>query len=510
MKKTKKILAVIISLIMIISAVPFCSYASDAQASWYSASDEKQGEGTFAQAVENVPAGGTVLIRQDISLSEAISVSKSFTIKSGSKGPFTISRASSYMGSLISISSGTVILTDITLTGGNKAECKALVTVGGGSLVLNSGAVLTSNDGASGGAVNLTGSTSSTAALSVNDGASITNCTSTLGGAVFAGQYSVVNINGGTISNNTTTSAAHLSGAIHADSQNARISIKGGTIENNTNTNSAAQAASVLYLGSTATAAITGGDITNNTGSCAVAYSKADSLTLGGYAYIYENKTSSGTESDVYLPVTTDSDGNNTVSTILYSPEFQSEAKVGIRTSKDLTGVVKFIGRGTSDTDISTVAGHIYYNNIDSAVFVSPSGKIFFEKTCVIKLDANGGNLPDGYSDTIVAVQGSSISNALKADKNGSTGLPVPTKSNSKFVKWVDEDGNTVTSGTVCPSKSEMTLTAQWLDSGSGSTSVFGKILETIGRIIKYVTEFLQNLFNGTGNDALKDFKTTG
>jgi hypothetical protein len=147
-------------------------------------------------------------------------------------------------GHLFSVDTGiTLKLQDIILQGHSNNN-KALVAVGNGTLILNSGAKITQNtnisDPANGGGVYVNGST-----LEINEGSEITGNIAyengwrghPHGGGIFIENRGIVNIRGGLISENTADNSASQGVAAYGGgiyvTGNSTVTMSGGIISKN-------------------------------------------------------------------------------------------------------------------------------------------------------------------------------------------------------------------------------------------------------------------------------------
>ena len=157
---------------------------------------------TFAEAMQNVQAGGTVWILKDIELSSLITIDKEITIKSvdnliGTTQPFTIKRTTGNNGVMFTVeTTGNLTLDNIIIDGG--------AVWGDG----NTAATATENSGIKGGALV---KVVNNGTLTVKAGATLQNNEniSSAGGAISAdasndNTHSVIHIYGKILNNKTT------------------------------------------------------------------------------------------------------------------------------------------------------------------------------------------------------------------------------------------------------------------------------------------------------------------
>lgn len=98
---------------------------SQYEAAWQNTPQDEPSYGTFAEAIENVSAGGIVILRSNISLTAGITVSKSMTITSwDANSPCTIKNTTADtddkedVGRIFTVAGGQFKLQDIILDGG--------------------------------------------------------------------------------------------------------------------------------------------------------------------------------------------------------------------------------------------------------------------------------------------------------------------------------------------------------------------------------------------------------
>lgn len=157
---------------------------------------------TFAEAMQDVQAGGTVWILKDIELSSLITIDKEITIKSvdnltGTTQPFTIKRSTDNSGVMFTVeTTGNLTLDNIIIDGGAVwGEGNTAATASGNSGIKGGALVKIENNGA----------------LTVNAGATLRNNEniSSAGGAISAdasndNTHSVIHIYGKILNNKTT------------------------------------------------------------------------------------------------------------------------------------------------------------------------------------------------------------------------------------------------------------------------------------------------------------------
>lgn len=227
-----------------------------AEAAYQTIENGDWAEGTFAEAVSGVYAGGTVKLLQDVYLTETITLSKDMSITSNDAVDLKmITCAINGHGYLLNISSGTVALSNVVVDGGydENAEEKiygqrALIAVNGGDLVLNSGTEIRNNynvtvQGAGGGICLINGTVTMTGGKIYNNYA----CSSG-GVAILQESTNVFTMTGGSVENNTAvtmfTNRTYTNGwkvQIRAGGYGGgfgisagKLAVNGGSIKNNT------------------------------------------------------------------------------------------------------------------------------------------------------------------------------------------------------------------------------------------------------------------------------------
>ena len=202
-----------------------------------SASDNADGSesnpyASIEKAIENMPDGGIISLKDDITLSKTIGITngQNYTITSSSTNSITRKDNNPFI--MIYVGNGsTLTLKNIILDGKNTTVNNAdnhLVKVVNSTINIEMGATLKNNNSSwSAGAINLDGSN-----LNMSGG-SITGNNSSYGGGIYAsnGNNNTITISGGEISNNKVTSGG--GGAINVTGGYA-INISGGEFKYNT------------------------------------------------------------------------------------------------------------------------------------------------------------------------------------------------------------------------------------------------------------------------------------
>ena len=237
------------------------------------------------QFLEAVAEGTSIKLGASFDISETLTIDKNIVVNGNG---FEIKRADGFDGSILKVANDTTVeLTNLTLNGGavwenggnvGKTTTGALVeTASNGKIVLNDGAVLKNNDGAS--AVNL--GTRIGAELILNGGEIVYNRSGA--GAVWGGGN--ITVNKGKISYNSSTG---LAGAIRMVS-NCNLTMNGGEISYN----KAATDGGAIWGYGASTYNFNGGKISNNEagGTGGAIYSGTYSVfNFGGDFELCDNK----------------------------------------------------------------------------------------------------------------------------------------------------------------------------------------------------------------------------
>lgn len=187
------------------------------EAAWQNIRGGALSYGSFSEALESVAAGGTVILRSDVTLTEGITVSKSITITSwNAAAPCTIKNMTNDtddkrdVGRIFTVSGCQVILQNVILDGGRNdgiiAHHPLICIDNGGVLRILGGCMLQNNENVS---QNLCGGgvTVRIGQFYMYDDSVITNCKARHGGGVYINgknsnyQYAAFGIAGGKIEN---------------------------------------------------------------------------------------------------------------------------------------------------------------------------------------------------------------------------------------------------------------------------------------------------------------------
>ncbi len=166
---------------------------SGEEAAWFQADGTFVGQGSFVDAVGNVPEGGTILLLEDVSLESPVVISKRMTISSyDAENICTIKNTTpdqkdrNETGRIFTVNGGPLSLSNVILDGGRREGVSAyhpLVCVQNVGAMLGLGAVLQNaenlSDSLGGGAINIR-----LGQVIMYDGAVITSCKAKTGGGV--------------------------------------------------------------------------------------------------------------------------------------------------------------------------------------------------------------------------------------------------------------------------------------------------------------------------------------
>jgi hypothetical protein len=242
---------------------------------------------TFADAWNEAKANDVITVCKNITIDENLSLSKNVTVTSEDGNAFVISRGSGLTSSAVfTINSGILTLKNTILDGGavwndgvnaGLSSSAALVTMTGGTLVLDAGSVLRNNENTStwsttGGAINGNNCT-----VKLTGGTIENNKSGVFGGAMYIGQSSKFIMESGNIINNISDGSG---GGLCLD-HSTTLTMTGGTIANNSNTDSNGGG---IWL-SNGAAVISGGVIKDNSAKgngSAIQLNDSGKLTIGG------------------------------------------------------------------------------------------------------------------------------------------------------------------------------------------------------------------------------------
>lgn len=190
---------------------------------------------TFAEAMQNVQANGTIEILTDITISSTVNVNKSVTIKSAENDDgsvYTMNRDDTLKGDMFKTSGN-----------GNTLTLKNIIVDGGAEWTGETDSALergTTNSGVtdvSGTIISVT----SDCTFNLEDGAVLRNGAITSNGGAIYNASGTINLNGGKIENNA---AGRSGGAIYSETENGVININENVIIEG---NSAGENGAVLF-----------------------------------------------------------------------------------------------------------------------------------------------------------------------------------------------------------------------------------------------------------------------
>ncbi len=491
MKKFKKALALMLSMLILLSVSPISVFAEETEtpeAEWFTSYGVKKGEGTLTEAVQLVTNGGRIDLVKDIeALSTTIVFNKNVTIDGDG---YTITRSETFDSAMFIVGNGAKVTVKNVTVDGNADNfpgyANSAFVVTDGYLTLEKGAVITKNNarGYNGAAIragSAIAGLSNPCVVTMNEGVEISDCTADNGGAVYLGTGAQFVMNGGSIKN---CAAAYHGGAVSVDDDSAQFTMNGGSI-----TECTCSLRATGYVGSAVYAnrgitAINGGSITGNTNTSdfgAVFVSPTANASIGGTAYIYDNN-GSAYQSNVYID-------DNAVVTI--SPALAEGAKLGVSRSQ--------IMREGDTVDMSfihsaeDVMGYLF-NDYDETTFYSANGVVTLINCIKVTFDPGNGTCPVGSK-----IYGVNLAFGELPACNPRDGFD--------FLGWYTEDDTQITANTVVSYSDDITLYAKWENLNKIDDHPFafiGRFFERIGELMRAVFEFLENLFTGNGNDELE------
>lgn len=276
------------------------------EAAWQNTHGGELLYGSFSEALESVSAGGTVILRSDISLTAGITVSKPMTITSwDADAPCTIKNTTTdsddkkELGRIFTVSGGQLILRDIIMDGGkddgvaayhplicvtdgailrmlegtvlqnaeNKSQsmCGGGVNIRSGQLYVYDGSVITNCKARHGGGVEVNSKSKAPAgAVFGMAGGSIENCAADNGGGVYVniGQFQML---GGEITGNSAVKSEYNAGGggiyVAGERYTAAVRIVDGKVSGNT---AASNGGGILVNGGYTLLQIDGGTLEKN------------------------------------------------------------------------------------------------------------------------------------------------------------------------------------------------------------------------------------------------------
>ncbi len=512
MKGLKKLLALLLALLMIITVSPTTIFAEEpgaqdetetqpaeggdedpepaetAEAAWFTSFGLKRGEGTLAQAAQEVTVSGKISVLKDIEeLNETIEITKNITLEGNGH---TVTRSKGFTDVMISVTdSAQVKISNITINGNSaniKFGTKSIINISTGAVILNDGAKLTSNNAAaSGGAVTVgSNSVTGTKSLTLEAGSEISDCSASYGGGVVVNSSSVLNLDGGIIKG---CSASIAGGAVYMSDAGAALRMTAGEITECKATSHVDARGSAILIAQGASAVITGGKIYNNVienGLGAVYVAVPSKFTIGSNAYIYDNKTADGADSNVYLAANAKA---------VISPDFRANAKIGLMKEGGFTNGEPFDTFLTFEYG-TEIMGYIF-SDADGKTFCvnEDDGTLDLRQAITVTFDPGNGTCP--VKSKVYAV-------GLKFDY-----LPDPDeRKDFEFLGWYTKDDVQITEKMTVEFDGDVTLTAKWknlYETDNSPFAVIGRFFQRIGDLMRMVFDFLEGLFTGSGDKDL-------
>ncbi|MBR3226232.1 MAG: prepilin-type N-terminal cleavage/methylation domain-containing protein [Atopobiaceae bacterium] len=280
----------------------------------------------------------------------------------------------------------------VTLAGalrGNEASRGGAIYVSGGDLLFAEGATTNfeNNRAANGGAIYYAG----TGTVDIPAGVTLSQNEATQGGGAIYVTSGVVEVSGGTVSNNTAVNG----GAIHAYAVNAAAAIKcsGGSISNNT----ASGDGGAIYINNAAgTVEVSGGSIQNNSavngGAIYLATGKAS--IMGAEPYITNNTATS------YGGAVCANAGTVTVSGVISgntaangSAVYANEATVNVSgsiTNNTATNNGGAIGVGSTNARLHFTGEATVYNNKLGTAEDAPASNVYLSVDSDLVINSSG------------------------------------------------------------------------------------------------------------------------
>ena len=496
MKKFRKALALVLSMLILLAVSPVAAFAEEeestvAEAAWYTSYGIMKGEGTIAEAAAAVKTGGKITLQRDVT---DFGAAVTFTVNVTFDGAgFTITRNDSYDGVMFNVTNGAVVtVSNVTINGNADnfpGQTDSIFAVRSGQLNLSNGAVLTKNDatiidGAAIKAGPADGASTDKALIVMSGDAQISECTAKNGGAVYLGNNAKMVINSGSI---TGCNATFDGGAVSVAKATAEFTMAGGEIKD-----CACSLAGTGYAGSAIYAGygktnITGGTITANSNMSdlgAVYVAQTAEVSIGNTAYVLGNEGSVN-ESNIFIE-------NNAVLKI--NPAFAEGSKIGVSTAD------RYVEGDEVTLDFIDYSGDVMgyvYNDADGSTFYKANGTITLIQCITVTFDAGNGSCP---VNTQLCAVGLSFGTLPECDE----------REGFDFLGWYTEDNVLVTADTIVSFNEDITLYAKWENLNQIDThpfAVIGRFFERIGELMRSVFQFLENLFTGNGNNELENLQ---
>lgn len=491
MKSIKKVIALLLTMLLVLSVSPVAFAAEDdAEVKWFTSYGIEKGTGTLAEAAAcGIPGCKISLLRDITALDEAITFSKDATIVGNG---YTITRGETNANSMFIVDhTAKLTFTDITINGNAKnfpGYAKAIVSVISGQVILNDGAHLTSNNArnSDGGAISAGSSQLSSAVdcdVIMNSGSKISDCSAATAGAVYLNNKAEMTMNGGIIEN---CEAAYDGGAIVVSKDTSILTIKSGEITGCSASNAANGYAGSAIYAPAGTVVLENAKITGNTNESdkgAVYFSSAADFTIGGDVYVYGN-TGSATQSNIYVPEH---------AVINVAPELADSAKIGV-TAPSYFGTTETVD--TSFINLGNLMGYVY-SDTDGKTFLKTNGTVSLVNSITVTFNPGNGVCP--IESKVYAVD---IEYGFLPECDPREGFD--------FLGWYTEDDELITASDIVTATEDITLYAKWDNLNKLDNSpfgVFGRFFERIGDLMRMVFEFLESLFTGSGNKDLEEIK---
>lgn len=495
MKSIKKAIALLLTMLLILSVSPIAAFAEDAadpEVEWFTSYGIKKGSGTIEEAVEKGVTGGRISLLKDISdFDTTLSITQDTTIEGNG---YTITRSEAFGDKMFIVdNAATLKLTDVTVNGNAEnypGNTDTIVSVVSGQVTLDEGAVLTANygrntDGAAIVAGTADASTAKNCTVLMNAGSEISDCTGNNGGAVYLNNKAEMIMNGGIIKN---CKASYDGGAIVVAADTAKLTVNSGEI-----TGCSASLRDTGYAGSAiyapkGTVTLVAAKITGNTNMSdlgAVYFTSETNFTVGGDTYIYDNDGSVA-GSNIYVAED---------AVILVSPQFTENSKIGVTAPT-------YFGSTTDTVDVSFISstqdimGYVY-NDADGTTFYNSNGVISLIECIKVTFDPGNG---------VCSVN----SKIYPVDLDFGELPECEPREGFEFLGWYTATDSLVTESTAVSYYEDITLYAKWENLNKLDDSPFaviGRFFERIGELMRNVFAFLENLFTGSGNDDLEDLK---
>ena len=490
MKSVKKVIALILTMLLILSVSPvaFAEETADPEAEWFTSFGIKKGSGTLEEAITNCVASGKISLLKDVDADSTLYITKNATIIGNG---YSITRSDENAGAIFVINNAaTLTFKDVTVDGNETnfpGYVNSLISLTSGGVVLDAGAVLTSNNAKTfnGGAIAANAeSLSAKCSITMNEGSKIADCTGNSAGAVYLGSNASMTINGGTIEK---CKALYDGGAVVVATATSKLAVNNGTITGcEASTDYTGFTGSAIYA-PYGTVNLASAKITKNTNKSdfgAIFFSSATVFAISGDTYVYDNEGSAG-QSNIFVPAH---------ASIIVESDFTENAKIGV-TIPSYISATNEVDMSFINTD-QDIMGYVF-NDADGKTFCNIDGTITLIKCIYVSFDAGNGNC--------------SVKSKLYPVDKAYGELPeCDYRDGFDFLGWYTEDGELVTEDTILSADEDITLYASWENLNKLDTNpmaVIGRFFERIGDLMRIVFEFLESFFRGSGNDDLAEIK---